>query len=186
MPISVKIIILNFVSILLIKFSSSPTMFQQTTDIHGENIEKVISISVCRNELLFIIVLTYDWIESLKSSSTLLSFKYARNLSWSIMLDSSFVLLQWSAVITRSDIVRYYMINYKKCVRMSTRPWIHKRHPIPRPSGRAMGCPLRIFWENGPRYNGTALYIHIHCLSLHGMAVFQNNSGFPVHLQIKI
>ena len=67
--------------------------------------------------------------------------------------------VQWNAVITRSDIVRYYMINYKKCVRMSTRPWIHKRHPIPRPSGRAMGCPLRIFWENGPRYNGTALYI---------------------------
>ena len=69
--------------------------------------------------------------------------------------------IQWSAVITRSDIVRYYMINYKKCVRMSTRPWIHKRHPIPRPSRRAMGCPLRIFWENGPRYNGTALYVKV-------------------------
>ena len=70
-------------------------------------------------------------------------------------------LIQWSAVITRSDIVRYYMNNYKKCVRMSTRLWIHKRHPIPRPSGRAMGCPLRIFWENGPRYNGIALYVSI-------------------------
>ena len=67
--------------------------------------------------------------------------------------------VQWSAVITRSDIVRYYMNNYKKCVRISTRLWIHKRHPIPRPSGRVMGCPLRIFWENGPRYNGTALYM---------------------------
>ena len=66
--------------------------------------------------------------------------------------------VQWSAVITRSDIVRYYMNNYKKCIRMSTRLWIHKRHPIPRPSGRAIGCPLRIFWENGPRYNDTALY----------------------------
>ena len=68
--------------------------------------------------------------------------------------------IQWSAVITRSDIVRYYMNNYKKCVRISTRLWIHKRHPIPRPSGRVMGCPLRIFWENGPRYNGTALYLN--------------------------
>ena len=69
--------------------------------------------------------------------------------------------IHWSAVITRSDIVRYYMNNYKKCVRMSTRLWIHKRHPIPRPSGRAMGCPLRIFWENGLRYNGTALYLYM-------------------------
>ena len=70
-----------------------------------------------------------------------------------------YLTIQWSAVITRSDIVRYYMNNYKKCVRISTRLWIHKRHPIPRPSGRVMGCPLRIFWENGPRYNGTALYL---------------------------
>ena len=35
----------------------------------------------------------------------------------------------------------------------------HKRHPIPRPHGRAMGCLLcKNFGENWPRYNGTVLY----------------------------
>ena len=52
---------------------------------------------------------------------------------------------QSSAVITWSNIARYYINNYRNWSRISIRCWIHKRHPIPRPSGPAMGCLLRIF-----------------------------------------
>ena len=101
--------------------------------------------------------------------------------------------IHWSAVITRSDIVRYYMNNYKKCVRMSTRLWIHKRHPIPRPSGWAMGCPLRIFWENGLRYNGTVLYLYMGSLGhnelrlllwwlSHDFFFSCENRAIPIHI----
>ena len=38
-----------------------------------------------------------------------------------------------------SNIVRYYVRNYRNWGRISMRCWIHKRHPIPRPNGRAMG-----------------------------------------------
>ena len=37
------------------------------------------------------------------------------------------------------NIVRYYINNYRKCGRISIRCCIHKRHPIPRPNGWAMG-----------------------------------------------
>ena len=53
--------------------------------------------------------------------------------------------IQSSAVITRSNIVRYYMNDYRNGGRISIRCWIHKRHPIPRPNGWAIGCLLRIF-----------------------------------------
>ena len=53
--------------------------------------------------------------------------------------------VQSSAVITRSHIKRYYMNDYRNCCRISIRYWIHKRHPIPRPNWRAMGCLLWIF-----------------------------------------
>ena len=56
-----------------------------------------------------------------------------------------FLSIQWSAVITRSNVVRYYMNNQKNWGRISIRCWIHKIHPIPRPNGRAMGCILLIF-----------------------------------------
>ena len=36
--------------------------------------------------------------------------------------------------------------------------WNHKKHSISRPNGRAMGC-IKDIEENGPRYNGTVLYI---------------------------
>ena len=51
--------------------------------------------------------------------------------------------------------VRYYINNYRTWAKISIRYWIHKRHPIHRPNGWAMGCLL---WENWPRYNGTTLY----------------------------
>ena len=55
--------------------------------------------------------------------------------------------IQLSAVITRSNIVRYYINNYINWSRISVRGWIHKRHPLPRLNGRPMGCLLWISVE---------------------------------------
>ena len=44
-----------------------------------------------------------------------------------------------------NNVVRYCINNYSNWVRISIKCWFHKRHPIPRPNGRAMGCLLRIF-----------------------------------------
>ena len=67
--------------------------------------------------------------------------------------------IQSSAVIMRSNVIRYCIDNYTNWGRISIRCWIHKRHPIPRPNRRAMRCHL---WENWPHYNGTALYLGYH------------------------
>ena len=50
------------------------------------------------------------------------------------------MIVQSSATITRCNIARYYINNYRNWGRISTRCWIHKSHPIPRPNGRAMRC----------------------------------------------
>ena len=55
--------------------------------------------------------------------------------------------IQSSTVLTRSNIARYYINNYRNWGRISIRRWIYKRHTIPRPNGRAMGCLLWIFVE---------------------------------------
>ena len=39
----------------------------------------------------------------------------------------------------RFSILRYYVNDYRNRGRISIRCWIHKRHPIPRPYGQAMG-----------------------------------------------
>ena len=54
-------------------------------------------------------------------------------------------IVQSSAVITWSNIIRYYMNNYRNCGRISIRCCIYKRHLIPCPYGQAMGCLLWIF-----------------------------------------
>ena len=54
-------------------------------------------------------------------------------------------LLQSNAIITRSNLVRYYINNHRNWGRISIRCWTHKKHPIPPPNRRAMGCPLWIF-----------------------------------------
>ena len=65
----------------------------------------------------------------------------------------------YSAVIMRSNTAKYCINNCSNWGRISIRCWIHKRHAIPHPNGRAMVCLLLfLFWENWPRYNGTALY----------------------------
>ena len=51
-----------------------------------------------------------------------------------------FCQMQSSAIIMRSNIVRYYINNYRNWGRISTRCWIHIWNPIPRPLGRGMGC----------------------------------------------
>ena len=57
----------------------------------------------------------------------------------------SLLTIQSSAAITRPNDISYYMNNCRNGGKISIRSWIHKRHPIPRPSGRAMGCLLWIF-----------------------------------------
>ena len=53
--------------------------------------------------------------------------------------------IQSSAVITRFNMIRYCINNCRNRDRISIRCCIHKRHPIARPDGRAMGCLLLIF-----------------------------------------
>ena len=53
--------------------------------------------------------------------------------------------IQSSASLTRSNIVRYYINNYRNWGRISIRCWIHNGHPIPHPNGQAMGWLLWIF-----------------------------------------
>ena len=48
--------------------------------------------------------------------------------------------IQSSAIIMRSNIVKYY----RNCGRISIRCWIHKIYPIRRPNGRVMRFLLRI------------------------------------------
>ena len=105
-----------------------------------------------------------------------ISFKYSRRVtcdylywlgsqlikpeSTIIMVDNhERQLIQSSAVITRSNIVRYYTKNYGNSGRISIKCWIHKIHPIPRPNVRAMGVFCEYLWENWPRYNSIALYV---------------------------
>ena len=50
-----------------------------------------------------------------------------------------------NAVIMRSNIVRYCIYDSTNWGRIPIRWLTHKRHPISRPNGRAMGCLLWIF-----------------------------------------
>ena len=71
----------------------------------------------------------------------------------------------------RSNIVQYCINNCRNWGRISTRCWIHKSHPIPRPDGQAMGCLLLIFFRKKRlRYNGTALYLTVLFLSTIGIS----------------
>ena len=57
--------------------------------------------------------------------------------------------MQSSAVIARSNIVRYYVNGYRNwSSRISIGWWIRKRHPIPRPNGWAMRCLCEYLWKN--------------------------------------
>ena len=58
-------------------------------------------------------------------------------------------------IITRSNIVRYYINNYRNWRWISIRCWIHK---IPL-TGELWRIFCEYLWNNWPRYNGTALYV---------------------------
>ena len=61
------------------------------------------------------------------------------------IVHSRYCKLQSSAVLTRSNLVRYYINDYRNWSRISIRCCFHKRQPIPRPNGRVMDCLLWIF-----------------------------------------
>ena len=66
--------------------------------------------------------------------------------------------VQSSAVITRFNIVRYYINEYRNWSRIWIRRWIHKDTPYLALTGEIWGVFCGYLWENWPRYNGTALY----------------------------
>ena len=63
------------------------------------------------------------------------------------------IIIQSSAAITLSNLVRYHINDYRNWGRISITCWIHKRHPIPRPISVFCEC----VWENWLRYNGSTL-----------------------------
>ena len=82
--------------------------------------------------------------------------------------------LQSSAVITRSNIVRYYIDNYRNCGRVSITCWMHKDTPYLALTGELWGVFCEYLRENWPRYNGTALYLVSHRHELHPTNLFPN------------
>ena len=70
--------------------------------------------------------------------------------------------IQSSVVIKGSNIVRYYINDYRNWGRISIRCWIDKRHPIPRLTGELWGCLLWTFVRQlTVVYNSTAVYLNI-------------------------
>ena len=71
--------------------------------------------------------------------------------------------IQSSAIIKRSNIVRYCINNCRNSgrIHVSKICWIHKRYPYLTPSGELWDVFCEYFWENWPRYNSTTLYFHI-------------------------
>ena len=64
--------------------------------------------------------------------------------------------IQLSAVIMRSRLSRYHIQHIQRWQRQNkVEHYTHKRHPILRPHGWAMGC--EDFEQNWPCYNGPAL-----------------------------
>ena len=61
-------------------------------------------------------------------------------VSFEVWFSNSLYRIQASAIITRSNIVRYYINDYRNWGRISIRCWIHERCPIPCPNRWAMGC----------------------------------------------
>ena len=66
--------------------------------------------------------------------------------------------IQSSAIITWSNIVRYYINNYRNWGRISIRCLIHKDNSYIALNGELWGVFCEYFWENWPNFNGTALY----------------------------
>ena len=56
--------------------------------------------------------------------------------------------VQPGTVITQADTIQYLIHHCSEWSRIWIRVWAHKRHPIARPNGRALGCLL---WEKTDR-----------------------------------
>ena len=67
--------------------------------------------------------------------------------------------LQSSAIIMRSNILRYCINNCRNWGRTTIRCWIHKTHPTPHPNRGAMGSSLLICLRKLKCYNGTVVYM---------------------------
>ena len=68
------------------------------------------------------------------------------------------VIIQLSAVITWSNIVRYYINNYRNWGRISIRCWVHKNIPYLTLTGELWGVFCEYLWENWQHHNRTILY----------------------------
>ena len=56
-------------------------------------------------------------------------------------------IIQVSAVITRSNKVKFCINNLSNCSRISIRCWVYKSHPMLRPNGRAMAMLEKTFFN---------------------------------------
>ena len=124
-------------------------------------------------EINFLMLCTKYSTAVTKVNPVLHSQKTPQHISPSWVIVGSLLWVQLSAVITRSNIVRYYINNYRNWGRISIRCWIHKSRPIPRPNGRAMGVSFvnicekidrvittpHCILENLKCYNSAALYL---------------------------
>ena len=83
------------------------------------------------------------------------------------MLSQQFCSQFWSnriqsiAFIMRSNIVIYYINNYRNRGRISIRCWIHKWLPITRPNRRTMVYYCEYLWENWPRLTAPHCITHV-------------------------
>ena len=64
-------------------------------------------------------------------------------------------------VVTQPNITQYFIQHCVGWSRIYIRVSSKNLHPVYRPNGRTMGCIFDDSVENWPRYNGTALYLHI-------------------------
>ena len=95
-----------------------------------------------------------DFASACGSQKSMCMFRYPYKLC-----RYSVALLIWScAIITQSKIVRHCINNCRNWGKISIRCWIHKKNPIPRPKGRAMGCLLWIFVRKFITLKRPALY----------------------------
>ena len=100
----------------------------------------IASVNICVINL-YQIIGWFMWIMHVYESC----MNVALCILWNIIIVWPNIKLQSNAVITRSNIVTYYINNFRNWGWISIRCRIHKRHPIPRPNGQTMGHLLWIF-----------------------------------------
>ena len=102
----------------------------------------IIGIAYC---IKYTVQFYYNAISSVLNTHNRNPIAHPNMLTTSYQFSECLIFMQSSAVITRSNIVRFCINNCRNWDIISIRCWIHKRHPILRPNGRVMGCLLWIF-----------------------------------------